>query len=222
MSNEISTPVNADMAPHDLYRQEAIDEDGEVKITYTVGKDVPKHAAAVGDQYWHVMARNGFKKVSLGKMNPEQFFLRCMGYFAWLHENPLEDAHVSAYQGEVNVTPIAKMRVPTWWGLALYVGCNPRDLTGILQGRYCKHLHDVMIKVDSVMRAIKFEGAAAGLLNANLIARDLGIADKTELTGADGKPLQTVVQYQLPANGRDEIPEADEADEAEEDSQEND
>ena len=33
----------------------------------------------------------------------------------------------------------------------------------------------------AVIRTQKFEGASAGLLNANIIARDLGLSDKTEL-----------------------------------------
>ena len=32
----------------------------------------------------------------------------------------------------------------------------------------------------------KFAGAAADLLNANIIARDLGLADKQDLTNSDG------------------------------------
>ncbi len=37
----------------------------------------------------------------------------------------------------------------------------------------------------------KFTGAASGQFNANLIARDLGLAEKSELTGRDGGPIQT-------------------------------
>ena len=37
--------------------------------------------------------------------------------------------------------------------------------------------------VDDIMFSQKFEGAAAGIFNPNIIARDLGLADKKELTG---------------------------------------
>ena len=37
--------------------------------------------------------------------------------------------------------------------------------------------------VADIIYAQKFEGAAAGMLNPNIIARDLGLADKKELSG---------------------------------------
>ena len=41
-----------------------------------------------------------------------------------------------------------------------------------------------------IIRTQKFAGAAADLLNANIIARDLGLADKNEVTGKDGGPVE--------------------------------
>ncbi len=37
----------------------------------------------------------------------------------------------------------------------------------------------------------KFEGAAADLLNANIISRELGLADRQEHTGKDGGAIET-------------------------------
>ena len=45
--------------------------------------------------------------------------------------------------------------------------------------------------MEEIIRQQKFEGAAANLLNANIIARDLGLADKAEITGRDGGPIET-------------------------------
>jgi hypothetical protein len=39
------------------------------------------------------------------------------------------------------------------------------------------------------MYAQKFEGAASGAFNANIIARDLGLADKTEMKVTEEQPL---------------------------------
>jgi hypothetical protein len=44
-------------------------------------------------------------------------------------------------------------------------------------------------RAESVIYTQKFTGAAANLLNANLVARELGLADKTELQGKDGGAL---------------------------------
>ena len=40
----------------------------------------------------------------------------------------------------------------------------------------------VIEKIESIIRSQKFEGAAADLLNANIIARDLGLKDSSETT----------------------------------------
>lgn len=50
---------------------------------------------------------------------------------------------------------------------------------------------EITARIDDVIRSQKFAGAAADLLNANIIARDLGLADKSELTGRDGGPIET-------------------------------
>jgi hypothetical protein len=52
-------------------------------------------------------------------------------------------------------------------------------------------LRDVMEWAEDVIWQQKFSGAAAGLLNAAIVARELGLADKSELTGRDGGPIQT-------------------------------
>ena len=45
---------------------------------------------------------------------------------------------------------------------------------------------EVIAWAESVIYRQKFEGASADLLNANIIARDLGLADKKELSSPDG------------------------------------
>ena len=44
--------------------------------------------------------------------------------------------------------------------------------------------------IDSVIREQKFSGAAAELLNSALIARDLGLADRQEISGPEGGPME--------------------------------
>lgn len=41
-------------------------------------------------------------------------------------------------------------------------------------------LSEVITRAEQIIRQQKFEGAAAELLNANIIAREIGLADKTE------------------------------------------
>lgn len=58
----------------------------------------------------------------------------------------------------------------------------------------------VTTRAEEIIRRQKFEGAAAEFLNANIIARDLGLADKSELTGKDGGAIEVKEQ---PISDRD-------------------
>lgn len=48
---------------------------------------------------------------------------------------------------------------------------------------------EVIAHIDSIMYANKFEGAAAGIFNSSIIARDLGLVDKTETKVQMEQPL---------------------------------
>ena len=45
-------------------------------------------------------------------------------------------------------------------------------------------------QVEDIIRTQKFEGASAELLNVSIIARDLGLADKSEHSGPNGGAIE--------------------------------
>ena len=51
--------------------------------------------------------------------------------------------------------------------------------------------------MNNIIRTQKFTGAAAYMLNANIIARDLGLANKEELSGPNGKPITTKTVFEF-------------------------
>ena len=120
-----------------------------------------------------------------------QTLLECaQEYFKWTKANPYKESQAFAYQGELTIEKLPKMRVVTHDGLCLYLG--------ITRGNYDRYRNDpqfaaVTELIDQAIREQKFTAAAAGLLNGNLIARDLGLGDKVsnELTGKDGGPIET-------------------------------
>ena len=63
-----------------------------------------------------------------------------------------------------------------------------------------KDFSDVTKKIDKIIRTQKFEGASADLLNANIIARDLGLAERSEHSGPDGGPIENkwLVEFKKP------------------------
>lgn len=50
----------------------------------------------------------------------------------------------------------------------------------------------IITRVEQIIYTQKFEGAAVGAYNANIIARDLGLADKKELAGSVNMPTPVV------------------------------
>lgn len=140
-------------------------------------------AAPLGNQFWKQRSSHGPNpKFS----DPDVLWAACLEYFEWVDANPLYEAQAFAYQGSVKVENIAKLRAMTIAGLCVFL-----DISHDAWEDYRKRedLSVVTTRVDRIIRDQKFTGAAAGLLNANIIARDLGLVEKQEHTGKDGTPL---------------------------------
>ncbi len=142
-------------------------------------------AAPKGNQFWKMRAKHGRDKLFA---SPELLWEACCEYFEWVSNNPLWESKAFAFQGVVTVEQLPKMRAMTIDGLTLFLDIDRRTWNA---WRDQKDFSEVVMKADQVIREQKFSGAAAELLNPNIIARDLGLIDKTanEHTGADGAPL---------------------------------
>lgn len=117
----------------------------------------------------------------------EELWQACCAYFEWAHETPLYEAKILASGQEV---PSAKMRAFTQKALCLHLRISEETWRAWRNTR--EDLSEVIQTVDDVIFTQKFEGAAAGLLNANIISRELGLADRQELTGKDGGAIHTI------------------------------
>jgi hypothetical protein len=145
-------------------------------------------AAPVGNKFWMQRSTHGRSPIFA---TPEDLWNACAEYFTWCEENPLYETQAFAYQGRVTQEPIPRMRAMTLSGLFVFLDIN-RTTWGEYAGR--EDFTAVTSCVEEIIRDQKFSGAAAGLLNANIIARDLGLKDTSahEVTGKNGAPLQTV------------------------------
>ena len=142
--------------------------------------------APKGNRFWEARSSHGRKPIFA---TPEDLWQACQEYFAWVEDNPLWEDKVTSYQGENKHEPIAKMRAMTLDGLCIFL-----DIDGSTwRKNYSKNEDFIPItaRVEKIIRTQKFTGAAADLLNANIIARDLGLADKSEMSGKDGGPIET-------------------------------
>lgn len=106
---------------------------------------------------------------------PDSLWAACVEYFEWVHANPLYEA--KAFSNGTKVS-LPKMRAMSLQAMCEFIGIS-RQRWGQIRDSKAAFL-SVITRVEDILYSQKFEGAAADLLNANIIARDLGLADKTD------------------------------------------
>ncbi len=132
-------------------------------------------SAPKGNRFWEARSSHGRKPIFESE---EQLWDACSEYFTWVEDNPLFEERLFHYQGEVRSDVAAKMRAMTISGLCIFLDIN-RATWDLYRGR--KDFIGVVTRVEEIIKTQKFAGAAADLLNPNIIARDLGLTDKQEL-----------------------------------------
>jgi hypothetical protein len=156
-------------------------------------------AAPKGNQFWKIRSTHGREKLF---ESPEQLLTACEEYFNWVDAHPwykVEQAKkpfLDTKSGEwVTIIKMPTPRPYTIQGLCRYLNCNTvwfNQFEKSLEGKTDKSSQDFSKIVTHVREAIyqqKLEGAAVGAFNGNIIARELGLKEKAELTGKDDQPL---------------------------------
>lgn len=131
------------------------------------------------NQFWRVRSSHGRHPVF---SDPEQLWEAATQYFEWVDANPLMASELVKFQGAATLAKVPKMRAMTVGGLCIFL-----DITRQTWAEYKENkgqdFSTVVNAIEEIIRTQKFEGAAADLLNSNIIARDLGLADKQEHSG---------------------------------------
>lgn len=115
-----------------------------------------------------------------------------LDYFEFLDANPLMETKLVTYQGDTQLIEVPKMRAGTMKGMFLHIGVSQGLWSLIKTGKGHAHLKPIIDFAEAMMYDRKYNGASADLLNATLIMRDLGISEKTELSGPNGGPIEMV------------------------------
>jgi hypothetical protein len=123
-------------------------------------------------------------------LTAEEFLSDAIEYFEWARDNPLEEEKLFAHQGEVTRAVVDKPRPFTKQALALYLGVpvSRFDCYKSRTGSDSEPWREVMEIIEQVIYTQKFENAVAGLMNAGIITRDLGLTDKQEIGGIKDAP----------------------------------
>lgn len=140
--------------------------------------------APKGNQFWKLRSKHGRDKLFA---TPELLWEAACEYFEWCENNPLYETKAFAFQGVVTTEELPKMRAMLLPQLCFYLHCSEayfRNFKSTLKDsekQIDKDFITVINEIESVIFSQKFQGAASDLLNANIIARDLGLTDKQDI-----------------------------------------
>lgn len=133
-------------------------------------------AAPTGNQFWKARTKHGRDKIFA---SAALLWEACEEYFQWVEDNPLWETKSYMFQGAPVQDQLPKMRAMTIDGLCLFLDIDDDTWR---TWREDKDFSVVVARADKIIRTQKFAGAAADQLNPNIIARDLGLADRQNVT----------------------------------------
>lgn len=136
-------------------------------------------SAPKGNKFWELRTKHGRDKIF---SSPEVLRKAASEYFEAVLNNPIE---AQDNKGTKNVNNVQFIRPFTIRGLCIFL-----DIDRVTYIEYRKHedFSNVARKIDDIIYNQKFEGAAVGIFNHNIIARDLGLSDNQNVdhtTGGD-------------------------------------
>ncbi len=130
--------------------------------------------APKGNQFWKLRTKHGRDKLF---EDPQILWEEACKYFEWCTNNPIE---TTDFKGkDATKVTIPKMRAFTWSGLEYFLGID--SLREYKSNPDYKDFSQVITRIEKVMYEQKFSGAAAGVLNPNIIARDLKLGENINI-----------------------------------------
>lgn len=139
--------------------------------------------APKGNQFWKLRSKHGRDKLFA---TPQLMWEAACEYFEWCEKNPIKDPR-SFGQRKVQ-------RPYTLQGLCFYLGCNTAYFRQFKDSAE-KDFSTIIQDIEETIYRQKFENAAIGVYKENIIARDLGLTDKSDITTGGEKLPQTVIKW---------------------------
>ena len=152
-------------------------------------------AAPKENQFWKLRNKHGRDKIFA---SPKLLWKAACEYFEWCEQHPLIEVSI---KGKDNTeVAIPKMRPFTLRGLCLYLGCGESYIHQLEAAsrsnsdEQSSEFINVATRIRDVIYTQKFEGAAVGLFSYNIIARELGLAEKPDGRADIQPPLTLHIQ----------------------------
>jgi hypothetical protein len=136
--------------------------------------------APKGNKYWEFRNKHGKDH----KYTPEALWEEALKYFQWVEDNPLWEAviiqrGIKVKDEEGNEKTEYFVKAPKMRAMTIAAFCLFADICEktFLSYRNNKDYIQVTTRIEKNIYSQKFEGAAATLLQPNIIARDLGLRE---------------------------------------------
>lgn len=131
-------------------------------------------AAPIGNKYWQLRSKHGRDKLFA---TPELLWEAAKEYFEWCDNNPvLKEDYVGKDADRVE----RQLQRPyTISGLCVYIDAS-RQWWNEFRGNASQDFLVILTRIEEIIYSQKFDGAAVGVFNQSIIARDLGLVEKTE------------------------------------------
>lgn len=131
--------------------------------------------APKGNQYYLLRSKDGKEPI----YSPEELAKWANDYFNFCINTPLQSSEIVKYKDHHEVVTVPKLRAFTIKGLCVFL-----DISDETFSNYSKREEyiGVTTRIRNIIYTQKFEGAAADLLNQNIIARDIGLVDRKDHT----------------------------------------
>ena len=124
------------------------------------------------DQFWRRRLRHGRRPIF---EDPIKLWEAAVEYFVYTDKRVIKKQD---YVGKDAIKVYREFSPPyTITGLCVDLGIS---LDTWINYKKRSDFLDIINDIEQIIYSQKFEGAAAGVYNANIIARDLGLAEKTE------------------------------------------
>ncbi len=134
-------------------------------------------AAPKGNQFWKLRSKHGRDKLF---ETPDLLWEAASEYFDWCDNNPwYKNEAIKSGDMAGTTMKVETARPYTITGFLLYIGTSDAYWRQFKSEGH-KDYSTVIDEIEKAIYTQKFEGAAVGAFNANIIARDLGLSEKTD------------------------------------------
>lgn len=139
-------------------------------------------AAPLENEFYLLRVRSGRHP----EYTPEALLQRANEYFEWVEQNPFKEEVIFHAQGLITKDYVTKKRPLTLEGFCIYANIVKNTFYSYEKS---KDFVNITSYIRETIENQQLELASAGFLNANIIARKLGLSDKSEVKVTQEQPL---------------------------------